>query len=196
MKNWLKAVCALILTGAMALSAAAAYYPKNYDPDPEVQIREPAVVETFALPELAGAQLQTITSSMASEDIDLTPLYDKSADTTVTFTTAAEGVSISMTSREEFRLAAIVTDDAAYTASVYASRDGYEWVELDVKTTVQDGYAVHKLKNLVVDYKFYRLEAQTDGEELTLDTLAMYAAEDDVWPFAIYTREFMKIRRG
>jgi len=188
MKNWMKAACALILTGMMALSASAAYIPKKYTPAAREVAAAAEKTETFALPKVTGAKQIEITSSLTADSIDLTPLYDASAETTVAFT---GDVSISMTSKEAFCLAALVTDDAADSVKIFASDNGTDWVELQVKTTTKDGFAVHRIKKLYVDYKFYRLDVAAGEEGLSLETLAMYEAEENVWPLSLYVKRMI-----
>ncbi|MBQ8401506.1 MAG: hypothetical protein IJX14_06205 [Clostridia bacterium] len=175
MKNWLKILCAMAVAGTLALTAAAA----------------DAAVDTEAaeltLPDLVHAEEIQITSSLASDGTDLVPLYDLSADTAVTFENAADGVSISLTSSEAFRLHSIVIDkiDAVYEAKLYASDDSSEWVELRNDVKIKDDFVVYQVKNLGSDYKFYRLTLDTAEGGLTLHTLAMFEEVMDVWPFSL-----------
>jgi len=170
MKNWLKTLCAAAIIGSMALTVAA----------------EDAAALT--LPEPVHAEQVRITSSLASDETDLVPLYDLSADTAVTFAGAAEGVSVSMTAKEAFRLHSIVVNETetAYEAALYASNDGENWVEVKFDTKEEDGFVLYKAKGLARDYKFYRLTAQTEEGELSFHTLAMYQKVQDVWPFALW----------
>lgn len=186
MKNWQKIGCVLALVGAMAMTVAA----------------EDVVATTtpVTLPDLVHAEKIQITSSMASDDSDLTPLYDLSTETTVTFTMTSavadatdeattEGVDISMTTKEAFRLHSIVVNETEtkYDAALYASTDGENWVEVKFDTKTRDGFVVYQAKNLGRDYKFYRLHATTkNGEALTFHTLAMYEKIENVWPFSLY----------
>lgn len=171
MKNWLKTICAMAVVGSMALSVAAA----------------DAAAAELTLPRQANAEEIKITSSLGSDNVDLVPLYDLSAGTAVTFTGAAEGVSISLTSKEAFRLHSIVVNDTdtEYEAALYASNDGENWVELKTSAVTIGDYVAYKTKNLFKDYKFYRLTAQTEEGELTLHTLAMFQKTDDIWPFSL-----------
>lgn len=172
MKNWMKTLCALAVVGSMALTVAA----------------EDAAVEALTLPDLVHAEQAWITSSLASDESDLVPLYDLSAETAVTFAGAAEGVSVSLTSKEAFRLHSIVVNETEteYKAALYASKDGENWVEVKFDTKEEDGFVIYKAKGLARDYKFYRLSAQTEEGELTFHTLAMYRKVDDVWPGALW----------
>lgn len=171
MKNWLKTLCALSIVGSMALTVAA----------------EDAAAAALTLPKLVHAEQIQITSSLASDNADLVPLYDLSADTAVTFADAAEGVSVSMTTREAFRLHSIVVNETEteYDAALYASNDGENWVEVKFDTKTEDGFVIYKAKGLARDYKFYRLTADTEEGGLTLHTLAMYQKVVDVWPFSL-----------
>ena len=172
MKNWLKTLCAVAVMGSMALTVAA----------------EDAAANALTLPDLVHAEQIRITSSLASDDSDLLPLYDLSADTAVTFAGAAEGVSVSMTTKEAFRLHSIVVNETEteYEAALYASNDGENWVEVKFDTKEEDGFVIYKAKGLARDYKFYRLSAQTEEGELSFHTLAMYQKVQDVWPFALW----------
>ena len=172
MKNWLKTLCAVAVVGSMALTVAA---------------EDAAAAEALTLPELVHAEQVRITSSLASDESDLVPLYDLSADTAVTFAGAAEGVSVSMTTREAFRLHSIVVNETEteYEAALYASNDGENWVEVKFDTDEEDGFVIYKAKGLSRNYKFYRLSAQTEEGEMSFHTLAMYRKVQDVWPFAL-----------
>ena len=172
MRNWLKTLCAVAVVGSMALGVAA----------------EEAAVNTLTLPEQVHAEQIRITSSLASDNAELVPLYDLSADTAVTFAGAAEGVSVSMTTKEAFRLHSIVVNETEteYEAALYASSDGENWVEVKFDTKEEDGFVIYKAKALGKDYKFYRLTAKTEEGELSFHTLAMYQKVQDVWPFALY----------
>lgn len=178
MKNWQKLFCALALTGAMATMVMA-------------EDVVPTAVETVALPTFVHAEQVRITSSLASDNSDLTPLYDLSANTAVTFTAdeTDKNVTISMTAAEAFRLHSIVVNETEtkYDAALYASKDGENWVEVKFDAIPKDGFVVYQTKALGRDYKFYRLEATPeDGEALTFHTLAMYEKIEDVWPFSLH----------
>lgn len=183
MKNWQKICCVLALVGAMStLTMAEDVLKIAENPDADV-------VEAVELPTFVHAEQIQITSSMASDNSDLTPLYDLSSETTVTFATAEDGVDISMTSAEAFRLYSIVVNETEtkYDATLYASKDGENWVEVKFNRKSVDGFEVFQTKALGRDYKFYRLHADTkDGETLTFHTLAMYEKQEDVWPFSLY----------
>lgn len=186
MKNWQKIFCALALIGSMAATVAAEDVVTT---DAEADVVATAV-ETVSveLPTFVHAQQIEITSSMASDNSDLTGLYDLADDTTVTFAEADKGVQISMTTTEAFRLHSIVVNETEtkYDAALYASKDGENWVEVKFDTITKDGFVVYQTKALGRKYKFYRLEATTEeGQALSLHTLAMYEKVDDVWPFAL-----------
>ena len=137
MKNWLKTLCTAAVVGSMALTVAA----------------EDAAANALTLPELVHAEQIQITSSLASDNADLVPLYDLSADTAVTFAGAAEGVSVSMTTKEAFRLHSIVVNETEteYEAALYASNDGENWVEVKFDTKEEDGFVIYKAKGLTRD---------------------------------------------
>lgn len=179
MKNWQKICCVLALAGAMSIGATAEDVLTVPD---EITV----ATEDVSLPTLVHAEQVRITSSMASDDSDLRALYDLSTDTAVTFD---ESVSLSMTTEEAFRLHAIVVNEVEtkYDATLYASKDGENWVEVQFDTKTVDGFVVYQTRGLGRDYKFYRLRAETkDGEALTFHTLAMYEKQVDVWPFALH----------
>lgn len=182
MKNWQKICCVLALTCAMSLGVAAE--------DAQTVPEEIAVsTENVTLPTFVKAEQIRITSSLASDGTSLSDLYDLYADTAVTFADAGEGVSLSMTTEEAFRLHAIVVNEVEtkYEAKLYASTDGENWKEVLFDTKTVDGFVVYQTRALGRDYKFYRLEATTDdGEALTFHTLAMYEKQEDVWPFSLY----------
>lgn len=183
MKNWQKICCVLALIGAMSTMTMAEDVLKIAE-NPNAD-----VVEAVELPNFVHAEQIQITSSMASDGSDLTPLYDLSSETTTTFAATEEGVEISMTTEEAFRLHAIVVNETEtkYDAALYASKDGENWVEVKFDKKTQDGFVVYQTRALGRDYKFYRLTATTkNGEALTFHTLAMYEKVEDVWPFALY----------
>lgn len=183
MKNWQKICCVLALIGAMSTMVAAGDVLKIAE-NPNAN-----VVEAVELPTFVHAEQIQITSSLASDGSDLTPLYDLSSETGTTFAAADEGVTISMTTEEAFRLHSIVVNEVEtkYDVALYASNDGENWKEVLFDTKTVDGFVVYQARALGRDYKFYRLEATTeDGEALTLHTLAMYEKIEDVWPFSLY----------
>lgn len=186
MKNWQKIFCALALIGSMAATVAA---EDVVSADVEADVVTTSVeVVSVELPTFVHAQQVEITSSMASDNSDLTVLYDLADDTTVTFAEADKGVQISMTTKEAFRLHSIVVNETEtkYDAALYASKDGENWVEVKFDTIAKDGFVVYQAKALGRKYKFYRLEATTEeGQALSFHTLAMYEKVDDVWPFSL-----------
>lgn len=149
---------------------------------------EDVVTNDVTMPTLVHAEQIRITSSLASDGTDLTPLYDLSTETTAEFADAADGVSISMTTEEAFQLHSIVVNktDTKYDAKMYASNDGENWVEVKFDTKTKDDFTVYQAKGLGRKYKFYRLTATTEDAALSFHTVALYEKVEDVWPFALY----------
>ena len=168
MKHMLKSAAALLMAAMMALSAGAA----------EGEI---APADPVKLPKVKDAVQVQVTSSMASDGKDLVPLYDADNATAAVFENAAEGVSVSVTTGEKFRLAAFVLDgcDEEYTVTLSASQDGENWKEVVIKGTKKDGGAMlYTTKGLGRNYRYYRLTLTAEEGALEIGTAAFFARRD------------------
>lgn len=167
MKHMLRSAAALLLAAMMALCAGAS--------DGEVFPADPVT-----LPRVKDAVQVQVTSSLASDGTDLVPLYDSDNATTAVFENASEGVSLSMTTGEKFRMSAFVLDgcDEEYTVTLSASQDGENWKEITIKGTKKDGAMLYTTKGLGRNYRYYRLTLTTEEGALEIGTAAFFARKD------------------
>ncbi|MBE6614149.1 MAG: hypothetical protein E7631_02450 [Ruminococcaceae bacterium] len=165
MKHMLKTAAALLLAAMMALCAAA---------------EDTAPADPVNLPRIKDAAQVSVTSSLASDGADLTPLYDDDNATTAVFEEAADGVTMSVTAGKKFRLSAFVLGgcDDAYTVTLSASQDGETWKDVKIKAVEKDGYMVYYTQGLGVNYRYYRLNLDTEEGALELGTAAFFARRD------------------
>ena len=165
MKHILKTAAAILLASVMTLCVCA---------------EGTAPADPVKLPYVKNAVRAVVTSSLASDAADLTPLYDDDNATTTVFENAADGVTMSVTTGEKFRLAAFVLGgcDNEYTVTLSASQDGENWKDIRIKGVEKDGYMVYTTVALGVNYRYYRLNLDTEEGALELGTAAFFARRD------------------
>lgn len=165
MKHMMKTAAALLLAAMMTLCVCA---------------EETAPADPVKLPYVKDAVQTVVTSSLASDGADLTPLYDDDNATAAVFENAADGVTMSVTTGKKFRLSAFVIGgcDDAYTVTLSASQDGETWKDVKIKGVEKDGYMVYSTRGLGVNYRYYRLHLDTEEGALTMGTVAFYARRD------------------
>lgn len=165
MKNLFRTAAVLLTAAWMALSVCA----------------EPALPEDPVVPpRIKNGVPVYVTSTMASDGTDVTPMYDADNATTTVFENAADGVSLFMTAGAKFRLAGFVLDgcDDEYTVTLAGSHDGQNWVDVSIKSTNRDGYMVYNTQALGINYRYYRLHFTTEEGALELGTVIFYARQD------------------
>ena len=165
MKNLIRSAAIVLLSVWMTLSAGA-----------ELVLATDPVVP----PRIKNGVPVYVTSTMASDGTDVTPLYDFDNATTTVFKNAADGVRLFMTAGAKFRLAGFILDgcDDAYTVTLSASHDGQEWVDVSIKCTDRDGYMVYTTQALGINYRYYSLNFDTTEGALELGTVVFYARQD------------------